>query len=82
MSKKERKKYTSETKTKIVLEMLREDLTIAQISSKYEISAKTILNWKKQFLDNASLAFEPAKANSEYKAQIYEDDGHRGYLST
>lgn len=70
MSKKERKKYTSETKTKIVLEMLREDSTIAQISSKYEISAKTILNWKKQFLDNAPLAFEPAKAIGEYKDQI------------
>ena len=27
-------------------------------------------NWKKQFLNNAPLAFEPAKAVSEFKDQI------------
>lgn len=30
------------------------------------------MNWKKQFLNNASLAFEPAKAVTEYKEQISE----------
>ena len=81
MSKKQHKKYTSEIKTKIVLEMLREDITIAQISSKYEISAKTILNWKKQFLDNAPLAFKPAKAVGEYKDQINELESQNDELA-
>jgi len=46
------------------------ELTIAQLSKKYEITGKTIQNWKKQFLENASLAFEPAKVVSEYKSEI------------
>jgi hypothetical protein len=29
-------------------------------------------NWQKQFLNNVSLAFEPAKAVTEYKEQISE----------
>lgn len=41
--------------------MLESELTISQLSSKYEVTGKTLQNWKKQFLDNASLAFEPAK---------------------
>ena len=72
MSKKQGKNFSAEAKTKIVLEILREELTIAQLSAKYEVTGKTLQNWKKQFLNNASLAFEPAKAVSEYKEQIDE----------
>ena len=72
MTKKQSRNFSAEAKTKIVLEILKEELTIAQLSSKYEVTGKTIQNWKKQFLNNASLAFEPAKAVSEYKDQINE----------
>jgi putative transposase len=72
MIKKQSKNFSAEAKTKIVLEMLQEELTLAQLSAKYEVTARTIQNWKKQFLNNASLAFEPAKAVSEYKDQIDE----------
>jgi putative transposase len=54
-----------------VLELLREESTTAQLSSKYELSLKTIHNWKRQFLANAALAFEPAKVVSEYKEEIH-----------
>ena len=70
MVKKQIRNFTAEVKTKIVLEMLKEESTTAQLSAKYEVSAKTMQNWKKQFLNNASLAFEPAKAVSEFKDQI------------
>jgi len=72
MPKKQSRNFSAEVKTKIVLELLKEELTIAQLSAKYEVTSKTIQNWKKQFLNNASLAFEPAKAVSEYKEQINE----------
>jgi putative transposase len=72
MAKKQSRNFSAEAKTKIVLEMLREELTVAQLSARYEVTGKTIQNWKKQFLNNASLAFEPAKAVSEYKDQINE----------
>lgn len=72
MSKKEKRNFSAEQKTKIVLELMESELTIAQLSKKYEITGKTIQNWKKQFLENASLAFEPAKVVSEYKSEIKE----------
>jgi len=70
MGKKQIRNFTAEVKTKIVLEMLKEESTTAQLSTKYEVSAKTMQNWKKQFLNNAPLAFESAKAVSEFKDQI------------
>jgi putative transposase len=70
MARKKGQIYSAEKKVQIVLELLKEEQTIAQIASKYQITAKTIGNWKKQFLENAAIAMEPAKAVSEYKAQI------------
>jgi putative transposase len=72
MGKKQIKTFSAEVKTKIVLEMLKEESTTSQLLTKYEVTAKTMQNWKKQFLNNASLAFEPAKAVTEYKEQISE----------
>ena len=62
--------FSSEEKTKVVLELIKEDATLSQLASKHEISSKTIQNWKKQFVANAALAFEPAKVLSEYQEQI------------
>ena len=72
MSRKKGQSYSAEQKTKIVLELLKEDQTIAQIASKYKITSQSITKWKKQFLENASLAFEPAKAVKEFKSEITE----------
>lgn len=70
MKKNKVKIFSAEEKTKIVLELIKEASTLGQLASKYEISSKTIQNWKKQFLTNAALAFEPAKVLSEYQEQI------------
>ncbi|WP_341757677.1 transposase [Candidatus Tisiphia endosymbiont of Ditula angustiorana] len=59
--------FSAEEKTKIVLELLKEDITLAQLSSKYEVNAKSIRNWKSQFVANAALAFELSKVLSEYQ---------------
>lgn len=72
MSRKKGQTYSAEQKTKIVLELLREEETIAQIATKYKISSQSITKWKKQFIENASIAFEPAKAVQEFKEEISE----------
>ena len=71
MSKK-KKTYSADFKSKIVLELLSGEHTIAQIASKYEITAKSLIDWKKQFLDNASLAFDISGATKAYKDEIEE----------
>ncbi len=60
-------KYTTEFKTKIVLEVIKGEKTLNEIASEYNIIPKNIMNWKKIFMDNAELAMEPAKAIKEYK---------------
>lgn len=74
MSRKKGQTYSAEQKTKIVLELLKEEETVAQIATKYKITSQSIIKWKKQFLENASLAFEPAKAVQEFKSEIKSKD--------
>ncbi|QGP49986.1 putative transposase OrfB [Piscirickettsia salmonis] len=46
------------------------DQTLNQICSKYELVPKTVQNWKKVFLANASLAFNIDSAVAEFKDEI------------
>ena len=79
MSRKKGQTYTAEQKTKIVLELLKEEETIAQIATKYKITSASISKWKKQFLENASLAFDVGDVTKTYKDEIdklkNENDG-------
>jgi putative transposase len=59
--------FTVAFKTKIVLEALKEDQTMAQLSSKYDVSSKNIQNWKALFLSNAEIAMDPSKSVSSYQ---------------
>jgi len=71
MSKK-RTRYSAEFKSKLVLELLEGGETLNQIASKYEILPKNLMNWKKQFLENMSLAFDKSSVVKEYKDKISE----------
>ena len=72
MSRKKGKTYTAEQKTKIVLEMLKEEMTTSQLASKYGVTSQTLGKWKQQFLENASLAFDVGGATKAYKEEIEE----------
>ncbi len=56
--KRSRRKFTSAIKTKVVLEALKERSTLQELSSKFELHPTQITTWKKEFLNNASSAFE------------------------
>ena len=51
-----RKTYSAEFKAKLVLELLEGDKTLNEIASKYEVLPKSLQQWKKRFLQNATLA--------------------------
>ncbi|MBT5934988.1 MAG: transposase [Sulfurimonas sp.] len=53
-----RKTYSADFKAKLVLEVLEGEKTINEITSAYEIIPNNLKNWKKQFLENMSLAFD------------------------
>ncbi len=69
MSKK-RRVYSAEFKAKLVLEVLEGIDTVNQIASKYEVQPLNLRNWKKQFLENMSLAFDKSTVVKEYKEEI------------
>ncbi len=65
-----RKIYSATFKAKIVLEVLESNKSVNEIASQYELLPKNIINWKKQFLDNMSLAFDKSTVVKEYKDEI------------
>jgi len=65
-----RKTYSADFKAKLVLEVLEGERTINEIASAYEIIPKNLINWKKQFLENMSLAFDKSAVVKEYKEEI------------
>ena len=69
MSKK-KASYSAEFKTKLVLEVMKNERSLGEIASSYNVSPKNIQNWKKVFLKNAQIAMEPAKAMQDYKDEI------------
>ena len=65
-----RKSYSAEFKARLVLEVLEGEKTINEIASAYEIIPKNLINWKQQFLENMSLAFDKSAVVREYKDEI------------
>ena len=64
--------YSTEFKTKLVLEVLKNEKTLNEIASANKVTPKNLQNWKKIFVDNAEMAMEPAKVVKEYKDEITE----------
>jgi len=67
-----RNRYTSEFKTKVVLEVLREEQTVNEIAVKYELSPVMISRWKAEFLERASTVFEKKTSDTEKIRKEYE----------
>ena len=69
MSKK-RTNFTAEFKAKLVLEALEGVKSVNEIASHYEVLPANLKNWKNQFIDNMSLAFDKSAVVKEYKTEI------------
>lgn len=68
MSKKKVKKYSAAIKAKVVLAAIKEEKTIAQIGSDFEINPFNVKAWKKQFLENMEVVFD-----RELQVKAYKD---------
>jgi len=72
MSKRQIKRYDTGFKIKVVLEALKEEVTINELAAKYKVIPANIGNWKREFLANAELVFDKEKAVAQYKEQLGE----------
>ena len=52
-----RRKFTSEFKTKVVLEALKERVSLAELAQKHSLHPQQITKWKRDFLTGASAVF-------------------------
>ena len=63
--KRKRRKFTSAFKARVAIESLKERESLAALSHRYEVHPNMISKWKKEFLANASAAFESKPSKNE-----------------
>ena len=66
MGKRKVKEYSAEFKTKVVLEVLKENQSQAEIASRYKIPSSTIPSWIKHFLGNAENVFKGSITQEDF----------------
>ena len=77
---KKRNRYSAKEKARIALEAIQGELTLAQISSKYQVHATQINQWKKLALTHLPEAFSHSskQVQAEYETELsalYEQIG-------
>lgn len=80
MSKRKRRKFSAEFKAELILEVLTGAKSQAEICREHQVSAQQFSNWKRQFLANASQAFEQSQNTAETE-QIAELERMVGRLT-
>jgi len=70
-----RKKYSAEFKTEVALAALQNQMTVSEITEKYQVSTGMIYKWRDALVANASAAFADKKADVSKDRQI--DNLHR-----
>ena len=69
MQKKKRKQYTADFKAKVVKEMLREEKTVGQLASEYEVHSNMLYRWRDQ-----ALAGLPSLFNDQSAQELAEKE--------
>jgi putative transposase len=79
-----RKRYTAAIKAKIVIELLQEEKTLAQLASEYGVSTKQLTRWKNYALAEMPRLFESKndKSQEKYDSKINDLYAEIGRLTT
>ena len=64
-----RRNFSAEFKSKIVLELLREERQLGEIAHEHGISPNQLRNWKREFLENAAKIFSESNQEKELRAK-------------
>ena len=67
-----RKTYTSEFKKRVVLEILKEERTIAEIAAGYEVHPTQLKKWKSQVLERLPEILEDGRRKGDEQAVAYQ----------
>ena len=67
--KKSRRKFSSSFKAKVALEAIKDQLTLQEIASKFDLHPTQISTWKREFIENSSKAFDSKTKSEEVDKQ-------------
>jgi transposase len=75
-----RKRFSPEFMAKVALAAIKEECTLTELSSKYEVHRTQIANWRKQLLDGIEEIFKgkrdrSKKENEELIEELYRQIG-------
>ena len=69
-----KKTYDSKFKSRVALEALRGELTIAEIASKYQIHPNQVQRWKQRLMEGASDIFASSSERKAEQKKPYTDE--------
>lgn len=75
-----RRRHSASFKAKVALEAVKEEKTISQLASEYEVHPNQIRQWKKRLLKEAADIFsrrreKEARSQEELEAELYRQIG-------
>lgn len=68
-----RNQYNPEFKSKVVLEVLREEFTVNEIAAKYELSPVMVSRWKAEFLEKVPKVFKRGASSTEKELETEKE---------
>ena len=69
-----RRTWSPQEKASIVLEILREESTLAEISKKYDIAQPVLSRWKADFISNMPLVFDKKGKDIDKVKKEHEEE--------
>lgn len=70
---KKRNNYSKEFKKRVAVEAIRDDKTLAQIASEFDVHVNQIRDWKKLALEAMTDAFETKRGRKAKKEKQFEE---------
>ena len=72
-----RKRYAAKFKAKLALEAVKQEKTIAQLSSEYGVHTNQISQWKKRLIQDLPGIFSGKRKKAERKAEEIQSELYR-----
>ena len=73
MSRRKRREFSPEFKAKVCIEVLKEEKSLGEIASAYEIHPNVLRKWKKEFLERSSQIFATEKQKKDKEEPSVEE---------